>query len=315
MGLARRMRVVFMGSPEFALPTLRALAESLKHEVAAVYTQPDRPAGRGKKLTGPPVKDLAVELGLPVLQPEKVRSDEAYDQLAELAPDVIVVVGYGQIIPQRIIDLPEHGCVNVHSSLLPKYRGAAPVNWAIVRGETETGVCTMKIVKKLDAGDVLLCRKTAIGPEETASELTGRLAPIGAALLIETLAGLEAGVIVPQPQDETQMTYAPMMKREDGWIDWNLSAVEVHNRVRGFDPWPGAFTTFNGKRLQIRRARIAQRAGAPGEVVEAAEALTVACGGGGAIAATEVQPEGKARMTAAAFINGYRPQIGDRLGE
>ena len=312
MGIASNMRVVFMGSPEFAVSTLRALAGSPEYEVAAVFTQPDRPAGRGKKLAGPPVKKLAEELGLAIFQPEKVRSDEAYAQLVELAPTVIVVVGYGQIIPQRIIDLPPHGCVNVHSSLLPKYRGAAPVNWSIVRGETETGVCTMKIVKKLDAGDVLLCRKTAIGPNETASELTARLAPMGAELLLETLAGLPAGSITPQPQDESLMTYAPMMKREDGFIDWSLPAPEIHNRVRGFDPWPGAFTTFGGKRLQVRRCVLAEGAGEPGEILAASDVLTVACGSG-AIAATEVQPDGKARMTAAAFVNGYRAKVGDRL--
>lgn len=303
-----------MGSPEFAVTSLRALADSPDHQVAAVFTQPDRPAGRGKKLTGPPVKQLAVELDLPVHQPEKVRSAEAFEQLSALAADVIVVVGYGQIIPQRIIDLPEHGCVNVHSSLLPKYRGAAPVNWAIVRGETETGVCTMRIVKKLDAGDILLCRKTHIGPNETATELTQRLAPMGAELLLETLAGLQAGSITPQPQEESAMTYAPMMKREDGWIDWSLSAAEIHNRIRGFDPWPGAFTEFSGKRLQIRRAHITEGTGAPGEILTAGDALTVACGAGGAIAATQVQPEGKARMAAAAFVNGYRPEPGARLG-
>ncbi len=307
------MRVVFMGSPEFALPTLSALAQSPAHEVLAVFTQPDRPAGRGKKLTGPPVKGLAVELGLPVLQPQKVRSDEAFAQLQELAGDVIVVVGYGQIIPQRIIDLPEYGCVNVHSSLLPKYRGAAPVNWAIVRGETETGVCTMKIVKKLDAGDVLLCRKTPIGPDETASELSARLAPMGAELLMATLSGLEAGEITPQPQDESQMTYAPLMKREDAAIDWSLPATEIHNRVRGFDPWPGAFTAYRGKRLQIRRTRLTDAQGEPGKILAVSDGLTIACGEG-AILATELQPEGKPRMAAAAFINGYRPQVGDRLG-
>lgn len=307
------MRVVFMGSPEFALPTLSALAQSPAHEVLAVFTQPDRPAGRGKKLTGPPVKGLAVELGLPVLQPQKVRSDEAFAQLQELAGDVIVVVGYGQIIPQRIIDLPEYGCVNVHSSLLPKYRGAAPVNWAIVRGETETGVCTMKIVKKLDAGDVLLCRKTPIGPDETASELSARLAPMGAELLMATLSGLEAGEITPQPQDESQMTYAPLMKREDAAIDWSLPATEIHNRVRGFDPWPGAFTAYRGKRLQVRRTRLTDAQGEPGKILAVSDGLTIACGEG-AILATELQPEGKPRMAAAAFINGYRPQVGDRLG-
>ncbi|MBI1353535.1 MAG: methionyl-tRNA formyltransferase [Acidobacteria bacterium] len=307
------MRVVFMGSPGFALPSLRALAESPRYDVAGVFTQPDRPAGRGGKLTPPPVKQLALELRLPVEQPEKVRSDEAFARLEELAPEVIVVVGYGQIIPQRIIDLPRHGCVNVHSSLLPKYRGAAPVNWAIVRGETETGVCTMRIVKKLDAGDVLLCRKTTIGPDETAAELTDRLAPLGAELLLETLERAEAGTLMPQPQDEAAMTYAPLMQREDGRVDWSLPATEVYARVRGFDPWPGAFTSFRGKRLHIRRARMAEGSGQAGEILAVGESLTIACGGGGALAAVELQPEGKARMAAAAFCNGYQPRLGERL--
>ena len=307
------MRVVFMGTPAFAVPTLAKLVEA-GHEVLLVVTQPDRPVGRGHKLTPPPVKQKAVELGLAVYQPEKIKTDEAHERLRALAPDVIVVVGYGQIIPQRIIDLPQYGCVNVHSSLLPKYRGAAPVNWAIVRGETVTGVCTMMIVKKLDAGDVLLYRETPIGENETASEVMERLAPMGAELLVETLAGLQSGTITPRPQDDEASTYAPMMKREDGEIDWSLPAQEIHNRARGFDPWPGAFTSFRGKRLHLRGTRVIDGTAPAGEIVEAGEALVVGCGAGGSLAAAEVQVEGKARMRAADFANGYRPTPGERLG-
>ena len=308
------MRVVFMGTPAFAVPTLGKLVET-GHEVLLVVTQPDRPVGRGRKLTAPPIKQKAAELGLAVYQPEKIKTDEAFERLQALAPDVVVVVGYGQIIPQRIIDLPRHGCVNVHSSLLPKYRGAAPVNWAIARGETVTGVCTMKIVKRLDAGDVLLCRETPIGENETASEVMERLAPLGAELLIETLAGIEAGAISPRPQDDEASTYAPMMKREDGLIDWSLPAQQIHDRARGFDPWPGAYTTFRGKRLHLRSTRALDGHAAPGRIVEAGEALVLGCGGGGLLAASEVQVEGKARMRASDFSNGYQPAQGERLGE
>ena len=308
------MRVVFMGTPAFAVPTLVKLAET-GHDVELVVTQPDRPVGRGQKLTPPPVKRKALELGLAVFQPEKIKTDEAYERLQAIAPDVIVVVGYGQIVPQRILDLPRRGCVNVHSSLLPKYRGAAPVNWAIVRGETVTGVCTMQIVKKLDAGDVLLCRETPIGENETASEVMERLAPMGAELLAETLEGLKAGTITPRPQDDEASTYAPMMKREDGEIDWSLSAQEIHNRARGFDPWPGAYTTFRGKRLHLRGTRVGAGEAPAGAIVEAGQALAVGCGGGGMLLAHEVQMEGKARMRAADFANGYKPAPGERLGQ
>lgn len=307
------MRVVFMGTPAFAVPTLAKLVEA-GHDVPLVVTQPDRPVGRGRKLTAPPVKQKALDLGLEVYQPEKIKTDEAFARLQALAPDVIVVVGYGQIIPQRIIDLPPHGCVNVHSSLLPKYRGAAPVNWAIVRGETVTGVCTMNIVKKLDAGDVLLHRETPIGENETASEVMERLAPMGADLLVETLDGLAAGAIAPQPQDHEAFTYAPMMKREDGEIDWSLSAQQIHNRARGFDPWPGAYTSFRGKRLHLRGTQVRAGDAPAGEIVEAGDALVVGCGGGGLLAASEVQVEGKARMRAADFANGYQPNPSERLG-
>lgn len=305
------MRVVFMGTPAFAVPSLEAVVKA-GHDVPLVVTQPDRPAGRGKKLTPPPVKEKALELGLEVGQPEKIR--DVLQHLQDLAPDVIVVVGYGQFIPQKILDLPEHGCVNVHSSLLPKYRGAAPANWAIVNGDTETGVSTMRLVKKMDAGDVLLQRRTQIGDEETASELNARLAPIGAELLVETLAGLEAGTIAAQPQDESEVTFAPLMKREDGEIDWTLSARDVVNRARGFDPWPGAYTTYRGKRLHIRKARAIQESGEPGLLRTDGGRLLVGCGEG-SIETLIVQPEGKPRMPAADFVRGRRPAPGERFGD
>ncbi len=302
-----------MGTPEFAVPTLASLGQA-GHSILSVVTQPDRPAGRGKKLTAPPVKVKALELGLPVFQPERIKRDEGFDHLEALAPDVIVVVGYGQIIPQRIIDLPQHGCVNIHSSLLPKYRGTAPVNWAIVNGETVTGVCTMQLVFKLDAGDILLSRETPIGPDETAPELNDRLSISGAELSVETLAGLEAGTITPRPQNHDEMTYAPLIKREDGLIDWTMSAQQIHNRVRGFDPWPGAYTFWRGGRFQIRRTipcewrdRPCEGSDGAGQIAVEGDALLVGCGEG-RLKALEVQPEGKKRMLAADFVRGYRPQ-------
>ena len=298
-----------MGTPAFAVPTLERLGDA-GHSILSVITQPDRPAGRGKKLAAPPVKAKALELGLPVFQPERIKRDEGFDHLTALAPDIVVVVGYGQIIPQRIIDLPKLGCVNVHSSLLPKYRGAAPINWAIVNGETVTGVCTMQLVFKLDAGDVLLSRETPIGPDETAPELGQRLSIMGADLAVETLAGLEAGAITPRPQDHDEMTYAPMIKREDGRIDWTMSALQIHNRVRGFDPWPGAYTFWRGGRFQIRRTRCVSGSGGSGEIMVEGSSLFIGCGDG-RIEALEVQPEGKKRMPAADFVHGYHPQNGE----
>ena len=303
------MRVVFMGTPAFAVPTLEALHEA-GHEILSVITQPDRPAGRGKKLKPSPVKEKALELGLPVFQPERVKRDEGFDHISTHAPDVVVVVGYGQIIPQRIIDLPKFGCVNVHSSLLPKYRGAAPMNWAIVNGESVTGVCTMQLVFKLDAGDVLLSSETPIGPNETTPELAERLAPMGADLAVATLEGLAAGTITPQPQDEEEVTYAPIIKREDGLVDWTRSAVEIHNRVRGFDPWPGAYTFWRGGRFQVRRARPAEGVGQPGQIAIEGDRLFIGCGEG-RLEALEVQPEGKKRMSDGDFVRGYRPENGE----
>ncbi len=307
------MLAVFMGTPPFAVPTLQALAR--RHDVALVVTQPDRPAGRGQKLMPPPVKVTAKELGLPVYQPQKIREPEALERLREIAPDFIVVVGYGQIIPQTIIDLPGYNIVNVHSSLLPKYRGAAPINWAVANGETTTGVTTMLIEKRLDAGDILLRRETAIGPAETAPELAQRLAPMGAELLIETIEGLAAGSISPRKQEEAEASYAPILKREDGWIEWQRPAADIFNRIRGFDPWPGAYTDFRGKRLHIRRARpLSGVSLAPGRV-STRDGLVAGCGGGTALQLLELQIEGKQRVAAGDFVHGYRPSEDEVLGE
>ena len=302
-----------MGTPEFAVPSLAQLAEH--HHVVAAVSQPDRPAGRGRKLTAPPVKRKAEELGLPILQPHRIVDDELYERLAHSRPDAIAVVGYGQMIPKRIRELPSLGCVNVHSSLLPKYRGAAPVNWAIARGETRTGVTTMRIAKAMDAGDIFLSRETAIHPDETASALNRRLAPIGADLLLETLSGLEAGTLHPVPQNHAEATRAPLLKRRDGRIDWSLPARTIHNRLRGFDPWPGVFTRFRGQRLRIFSATVAEGAeGVPGQVQISARGLVVGCGRG-CLVLHEVQMAGRKRVAALDFARGARLESGAVFGD
>ncbi len=308
------MRVVFMGTPAFAVPTLVALHEN-GHVIVTVITQPDRPAGRGRQLTPPPVKAKALEMGFRIDQPERVKAPDVFERLRQDSPEAIIVVGYGQIIPRAIIGLPPHACVNVHASLLPKYRGAAPIQWAIANGETRTGVTTMRIEQRLDAGGILLRRETEIGPQEAAPELAARLAPMGAALLIETLDGLEKGTVVAQKQDEAEATYAPILKREDGWIDWSSNARQILNRIRGFEPWPGSYTDFRGKRLHVRKARVAEGIGRPaGAMVLSGDDLLVACGEGTSLLVEEVQLEGKTRVPAEDFVRGYRPREGEILG-
>lgn len=295
------MRLVYLGTPAFAVPTLERAVEA-GHEVLAVFTQPDRPKGRGQKDAMPPVKEAALLLGLPVSQPERIRKPEVVEQLRALAPDAMVVVGYGQIIPQAILDIPPQGIINVHASLLPKYRGAAPIQWAIARGETRTGVTTMKIDAGLDTGDMLLKWETEIGPEETAVQLGARLAVAGADLLVKTLA--ELGDIVPEKQDEAQASYAPILKKEDGRIDWSLSADEIVNRVRGFEPWPGCYGSLRGQRFHVWKAKQAGGSFHEGHLQMLGKKLYAGCKGG-AIELLEVQLEGKKRMTAAAFLNGF----------
>jgi methionyl-tRNA formyltransferase len=308
------VKLVFLGTPEFAVPSLEALVEA-GHEVLAVYTQPDRPAGRKQELKAPPVKEAALRLGLEVRQPERIR--HCVDELAAMKPDAMAVVGYGQIIPQAIIDIPPLGILNVHASLLPKYRGAAPIQWAIANGETVTGVTIMRIDAGLDTGDILLQEATEIGAEETAPELAARLAPMGARLLVRALEGLAEGSIRPVPQDHAQATLAPILKREDGLVDFRWPAAKIACRARGFQPWPGAWTWWRGQRFFLWKCRPAQveTPAVPGKLFSHGKRLFAACGQGEALELVEVQAEGRKRMDAAAFLNGYRLAEKDLLGE
>jgi methionyl-tRNA formyltransferase len=307
------MRLAFLGTPAFAVPTLERIVEA-GHQVLAVLTQPDRPRGRGQQLAAPPVKETALHLGLPVYQPERVRRPEAVEYLRGLGIDAMVVVGYGQIIPQTVIDLAPLGIINVHASLLPKYRGAGPIQWAIINGETRTGVTTMRIDAGLDTGDMLMRRETAIDPEENAIELGKRLAVLGADLLVETLDGLAAGAIVPEKQDPAAATYAPLLKKEDGIIDWSKPARAIHDQARGLQPWPGAYTTFRGHTLHIWRSRVVElRAARPGAIASV-KPLMAGCGSG-ALELVEVQLEGRKRVSGADFANGQRLADNEILGE
>ncbi|MBN9660458.1 MAG: methionyl-tRNA formyltransferase [Acidobacteria bacterium] len=309
------MKLVFLGTPQFAVPTLEAVVRA-GHEVAAVYTQPDRPKGRGQELALSPVKEAALRLGLEVRQPERVR--RCVDELAAIQADAMVVVGYGQIIPQNIIDLPRYGIINVHASLLPKYRGAGPIQWSIANGETVTGVTTMMINAGLDTGDMLLKAETPIGPEETALEVGPRLAVLGAELLVETLNGLLAGTITRVPQNDAEATLAPILKRDDGLIDWNQPAAVIHNRARGFLPWPGAWTSFRGVRFNVWRCRVASEGPgdrSPGAIYASGRKLYAACGASTALELLEIQVEGRKRVDAAAFLNGQRLSDTELLGE
>jgi methionyl-tRNA formyltransferase len=303
------MRLVYLGTPQFAVPSLERVVAA-GHEVTAVFTQPDRPKGRGQKDAMSPVKEEALRLGLAVHQPERVRRPEVVELLRAIAPDAMVVVGYGQIIPQSILDIPPQGIINVHGSLLPKYRGAAPIQWAIARGEKKTGVTTMKIDAGLDTGAMLLKWETPIGEEETAVELGARLAPAGADLLVRTLT--ELSTLVPEAQDNARATLAPILKREDGHIDWKMTAGEILNRARGFQPWPGAYGFLRGQRFHVWRGAVADRELAPGALTVEGKRLFAGCGGG-SIELVEIQLEGKKRMGAAAFLNGFSISAGEVL--
>ena len=306
------MKLVFMGTPAFAVPTLDSTVAA-GHQVLAVFTQPDRPKGRGQHTGMPPVKEAALRLNLPVFQPERIRHPEVVEQLRALAGDAMVVVGYGQIIPKTILDLPARGIINVHASLLPLYRGAAPIQWAIANGEKHTGVTTMRINEGLDTGDMLLQWETAIGSEETAPELGLRLAVAGAELLIRTLEQL--GSIVPKEQDDSQATYAPILKKEDGKIDWCLPAEQILNRIRGFDPWPGGYSFLAGKRFQIWKAALGDEKFAPSQLRAVGKRLYVGCGDGQSLELREIQLEGKKRMSANVFLNGFPLKADPRSGD
>lgn len=309
------MRLIFMGTPEAAVPTLqRCLADG--HEVVSVWTQPDRPSGRGKRLMPPPVKEFAVAHNLKIHQPAKIRNEETLTLFAADEADVAIVVAYGRILPAAFLIAPRLGCINVHFSWLPFYRGAAPVNWAIARGESETGVTTMRMDEGLDTGAILLQEATQIGAEETATELMQRLSLSGAELLSRTLFRLNE--IEPRAQSEEKATFAPLLTREDGLIDWAMDAFQIERRVRGFQPWPNAFTRHRESRLVVWRARaekVQQQGSAEGEVVTArGDELVVACGDQTVLHLLEVQPEGKRRMSTRDFLNGVRLSAGERFG-
>lgn len=304
-----------MGTPQAAVPTLRRCVED-GHEVVAVWTQPDRPSGRGNKVTFSPVKEFALAQNIPVHQPQRIKTDETKKLFASHDADVAVVVAYGRILPEEFLRAPARGCINVHFSLLPKYRGAAPANWAIVNGDKETGVTTMFMEPTLDTGPILLQHATQIGDTETAPELMQRLSETGAELLSETLARLDE--LTPQPQDDAQASFAPIIKKEDGLIDWSRPAAVIDRAIRGFQPWPTAYTTFNSKGLTIWEAQpllVMSPGVQPGEVVVALrDELVIQCGEQTALRVLEVQPEARKRLAARDFINGMRVKIGDRFG-
>jgi len=312
------MRIVFMGTPDFAVPSLKSL-HAAGHELVLVVTQPDRPAGRGRKLTSPPVKTAALELGLPVDQPESVNTDEFTARLTELAPDLFVVVAFGQILRQKLLDIPPQGSVNVHGSLLPDYRGVAPINWAVVNGETETGVTTMYMARTVDTGAIIQKRATPIGPDETAGELYDRLSNLGGELIADTVGLIARGEAPRIEQGTPGVGYARKLKRADGIIDWTLPAKRVHDHIRGMTPWPGATTRF-GKRMLLVTRSVVGRSGEsaapaePGTILSLGDGIEVAVDDG-SVRLLEVKPEGKRAMAADEFARGYRPEVGDRLGD
>ena len=308
------LNLVFCGTPPFAVPTLNRLVEG-GFNVQLVVTQPDRPKGRGLELAASPIKQRALQLGLPIAQPESIKNNDAFrTQLTALKPDAIIVVGYGRIIPQWMLDLPPLGNVNLHASLLPKYRGAAPIQWAIARGEIVTGITTMKLDAGLDTGDILLQQEISIAPDDTAETLAPKLATMGADLIVETLRSLQTGKVHPRQQDQAQATLAPILEKEDGLVDFSHPATDILNCLRGFQPWPGAYSKFRGKNLQIWKAAALNRALPMSELKTEGERLFVGCGKGTAIELLEVQLEGKKRSSAADFIRGYRPRTGETLG-
>ncbi|GAB4336373.1 MAG: methionyl-tRNA formyltransferase [Desulfobulbaceae bacterium] len=308
------LRILFMGTPDFAVPSLRALLDS-PDEVIAVVCQPDREKGRGRKLTPPPVKQLALERGVPVLQPASIRTEEFLDQVRTLSPDLIVVAAYGKILPAGLLDLPPLGTINVHGSLLPKYRGAAPIQWAIINGERETGVTIMQMDEGMDTGDILLPAAVSIGEEDTAGDLFARLAELGGATLVRAIALLKEGKLTPVKQDDSLATEAPPLTKEMGRLDWNDDARSLHCRIRGLDPWPSAYGFYRGKRFRFFRPAVV-----PGPVREAPGTLCRADDEGLLVATgkeylliREIQPEGKKRMDVAAFLRGAALATGDRF--
>jgi methionyl-tRNA formyltransferase len=309
------LRIVFCGTPAFALPTLCQLIAEPDFEIAGVVTQPDRPRGRGHETSLSPVKAVALETDIPVYQPEKIKAEEAQNYFEQVSADAVVIIAYGQIIPARLIAIPRLGWINLHGSLLPKYRGAAPINWAIINGETHVGLTTMQIEAGLDTGPTLLKYETEIGPDETAPQLTARLAESGAPLVVETLRKLATSEIRPEPQDHSHRTLAPPLKKEDGRVNWSLPAQLIYNHIRGLQPWPGTFTTFRGKLCNVWGKPAEQTAsGEPGSLVAISDELLVVCSQGTALKLEFLQLEGRKRITAREFANGARIGPGEKFG-
>jgi methionyl-tRNA formyltransferase len=310
------MRIVFCGTPQFAVPSLKHLLTLSDFEIVSVYTQPDRPRGRGQEISFSPVKEVAVAARLEVQQPTKVRAPEVEEHLRKVEPDAIVIIAYGQIIPGRLLPIPRLGWINLHASLLPKYRGAAPIQWAIASGETVTGNTTMRIDAGMDTGEMLLQEEMRIGGAETAPELAGRLAEAGAALMAKTLRGLASGKMAGRAQDHAAATMAPMLKREDGRIAWGRTATEIYNRMRGFAPWPGAYTEFRGQMCHLRgKPGAGEAMGGPGTILVEKDLVRVVCGGGSAMEITHVKQEGRREILAGEFVRGARVVGGERFGE
>jgi methionyl-tRNA formyltransferase len=318
VGRMNRLRMVFCGTPQFAVPSLQTFISSSNFEIAGVFTQPDRPRGRGQEVSFSPVKEVALAEKLPVHQPPKIRAPEVEAKLRALAPDVIVIIAYGQIIPARLLNIPRLGWINLHASLLPKFRGAAPIAWAIASGETLTGNTTMRIDAGMDTGEMFLQDELAIGADETAPELTVRLAESGGKLMVDTLLGLAAGKLSPRKQDHAAATYAPMLKRDDGQIDWARPAQEIYNRMRGFAPWPGAYTDFRGQTCHLwghpQPASSEPSFDAPGTLTLKSGRLRVTCGAATELELTHVKLEGRKQISATEFANGARLQPGEHFG-
>jgi methionyl-tRNA formyltransferase len=314
------MKVVFCGTPQFAVPTLKHLLTQPDFEIAAVVTQPDRPSGRGMQVTFSPVKEAALTAGVAVHQPEKIRSPESQEFLQRIAPDVIVIIAYGQIIPARLLPIPKLGWINLHASLLPKYRGAAPINWAIVNGETKSGLTTMRIDAGMDTGEMLLQKELTIGPRETTPDLAAHMAEAGAPLMAETLRGISAGTLAPRPQNHAEATHAPLLKKEDGRIDWARPASEIYNRMRGFTPWPGAYTIFRERTCHIlgepvsKPAAVPVQSSPPGTIRLSGDGLFVSCGGATELRVLSVKREGGKKVDALEFAAGARLTEGERFG-
>ena len=306
------MKLVYLGTPQFAVEPLRALAAA-GHEIAGVVTRSDKPAGRGRSLTAPPVKVVAEGMRVPVFQPPRVREPAFVDQLRTIDPEVIVVAAYGQILPKEILTLPKYGCINIHASLLPLYRGAAPINWAIIRGEARTGITIMRMDEGMDTGAILLQESIPIDPADTAGTMTGKLAVVGARLIVAALPLIAEGKLQPVAQDESRATLAPLLKKENGLIDWNLSAVEIHDRVRGLSPWPGAYTFLDGKMVKIIESEPRSGAGEPGLLYERDRNTLEAGTGKGLLRIKSIQPESKKPMIAGDFLRGQRGIEGKRF--